>query len=174
MSGLLRYISEEDEVRLLAGADVRVCADGEVILCEGDRLRSLFVLVDGAARVERSHGEFSVEISRLARGELFGEMGFVEEFPASASVVADGGCRVKEVDEGRVHALAAQDPGLAGRFYRSLAELLSRRLRASSAPGLSEFSWGPGGFQRPTGDSGPVAPGRATWGGGSPLRDAVG
>jgi CRP/FNR family cyclic AMP-dependent transcriptional regulator len=174
MSGLLRYISEEDEVRLLAGANVRVCADGEVILCEGDRLRSLFVLLAGAARVERRHCGFDVEIARLEEGELFGEMGFIEDYPASASVVACGSCRLQVVNEDRVRAMTVEHPEFAGRFYRSLAELLSRRLRASSAPGLSEFSWGPGGFQRPQVEAAAVALGGAAWGGGSPLRDADG
>jgi len=168
MATLLRYTSDDDDASLLAGAERRAFADGEVILREGERTHSLFILRSGGARVERSHGEFTVEISRLGQGELFGEMGFVEDFAASASVVADGPCEVDAIEEAHVHRLAERDPAFAGRFYRSVAELLSRRLRATSVDALSEFSWGTGGFHRP--DTEPEQA-EQSWGGGSPLRD---
>jgi len=172
MATLLRYITDEDEARLLAGAQRRSFADGEVILREGERSHSLFIVRGGGARVERSHGEFTVEISSLGEGELFGEMGFVEDFAASASVVADGACEVQVVEEAHVHGLAQSDPGFAGRFYRSVAEVLSRRLRATSVDALSEFSWGTGSFQRPeTEPDGGADDGGHGWGGGSPLRE---
>ena len=168
MATLLRYTTEEDEAGLLAGAERRHFADGDTILREGERAHTLFILRSGSARVERSHGEFTVEISRLGAGELFGEMSFVEDFAASASVVAEGACDVDAIEESHVHRLAERDPGFAGRFYRSVAELLSRRLRATSVEALSEFSWGTGSFQHPDVEAVEADHG---WGGGSPLRD---
>lgn len=170
MAGFLKYISDEDEARLLADAQHRRCGDGDLIVCEGERSNALFLLRAGEARVERQHEHFSVEVSRLYRGELFGEMGFVEEFTASASVIADGACEVDVIEAAHVHALIDADPGFAARFYRSIAELLSRRLRATSVQALSEFSWGTGGFARSAEPQPPPAEERA-WGGGSPLRD---
>lgn len=170
MTRLLKFVSDEDEARLLAEAQHRRFADGEVIVREGGRSGSLFLLRSGEARVERMHESFSIEVSRLHAGELFGEMGFVEEFEASASVVADGACEVDEIDAARVHAMTAADPMFAASFYRSIADLLSRRLRATSVQALSEFSWGTGRFARA---DEPQAQHLHTedWGGGSPLRD---
>ena len=172
MARILTFVTDEEEARLLSGSRRREYADGEVIVREGERTRRLFILREGEARVERSHDGYSVEISRLRAGDLFGEMGFVEDFEASASVVAEGPCTVETIDDEHVLALAREDAGFAGRFYHSIAELLSRRLRATSVQALSEFSWGTGSFAR--GEAGAVEePETSGWGGGSPLRDAT-
>lgn len=170
MAEYLKYISDEDEQRLLGDAQHRHCADGDVIVREGERIHALFLLRAGEARVERDHETFSIEISRLHPGELFGEMGFVEEYVASASVVADGACEVDVIDAAHVHAMAASDPLFAVNFYRSVADLLSRRLRATSVQALSEFSWGTGGFARVAEPQTEPEHG-VDWGGGSPLRE---
>ena len=174
MAAFLKYVSDEDEARLIARARHLRCVEGEVIVSEGTRTHALFRLRAGEARVERAHEGFSVEISRLRPGELFGEMGFVEEVVASASVVADGECEIDMIDAAQVFAMTDADPVFAVAFYRSIAELLSRRLRATSVQALSEFSWGTGGFARPEQEQAPEQPDEpvsVNWGGGSPLRD---
>ena len=171
MGRLLKFISDEDEARLLSSARHRRCADVDVIVREGAPSDALFVLRAGEARVERNHETFSIEVSRLRAGELFGEMGFVEAIEASASVVADGVCDVDVIEAAHVHAMTAADPTFAAGFYRSIADLLSRRLRATSVEALSEFSWGTGGFARVAAPY-PQDPPSENWGGGSPLRDA--
>lgn len=169
MASILKFLTDEEESRLLASAERHEHADGEVIVHEGERARRLFILREGEARVERSHEGFSVEISRLQPGDLFGEMGFVEDYPASASVVAEGRCVVDVVEDAHVMEMTRADSAFSGRFYHSIAELLSRRLRATSVQALSEFSWGTGSFSR---DDEPAEEEDArAWGGGSPLRD---
>ena len=44
----------------------------------------------GEVRIERTVGDKTVEIARLANGSVFGEMSFFDKAGASASVVADG------------------------------------------------------------------------------------
>jgi CRP-like cAMP-binding protein len=171
MAQFLKFITDDEEAGLLAEARHRRHDDGDVIVREGERTHALFILRAGEARVERAHGDFSIEISRLKVGELFGEMGFVEDFVASASVVADGPCEVDVIEDALVLAKTTASPEFAGRFYHSIAELLSRRLRATSVQALSEFSWGTGGFARADAEPGTVQDPGGGWGGGSPLRD---
>ncbi len=171
MAEILKYLTDDEEQRLLAGSRQGVYADGETIVREGEPAPGLYILRRGEARVERSHGEFQVEISRLGVGELFGEMSFVEDYDTSASVVASGECQVEVIEHDHVRELARSDPAFAGRFYHSIAELLSRRLRATSVQALSEFSWGTGSFVRSEEAVEEDEPGSG-WGGGSPLRDA--
>ena len=168
MGRILEFITDEDEAALSRRARRVSFDDGAVILPEGERCRALFVLREGEAAVERVHGEYSVEISQLHAGEMFGEMGFVEDFPASASVVARGRCQVDVIGDQDIRDLIARDPLFAGRFYQSVASVLSRRLRATTVDALSEFSWGTG-FAPDPGQEPPSAP-LPGWGGGSPLR----
>lgn len=171
MAELLKYLTDDEERRLLAGAEHKTCHDGEVIVTEGDTHHALNILRQGQARVERRHGEFSVEISRLGEGEIFGEMGFVEDFEASASVVADGVCEVDVISGDYIRGLLAPEPEFSAHFYHSIAELLSRRLRATTVAGVSEFSWGSGFEHVP--EAAPSGPMTSDWGGGSPLRESL-
>lgn len=171
MAGIFKFLTDDDESKLLDGAQLRHYDAEEVIVREGERTRSLYILRSGSARVERSHGEFSVEISMLKEGELFGEMGFVEEFSASASIIALSECEVEVISEELVQAAVDGEPAFAGRFYQSIAYILSRRLRATSVEVLSEFSWGTGRFARAPDENSDEPEAAVTWGGGSPLRD---
>jgi CRP-like cAMP-binding protein len=168
MAGILDFITEADERALFSTARRLRFDEGQTILAEGERRKALFVLRSGQAAVERSHGDFNVEISELAPGEVFGEMGFVEDFPASASVVARGRCEVDVIEESDIRGLMLQDPLFSGRFFQSIAFILSRRLRATTVDALSEFSWGTG---FPAVSASEEESDRlAGWGGGSPLR----
>ncbi len=167
MAELLKYLTPDEEQRLLAGAEHRACHDGEVIVAAGDTRHALNILRRGRARVVRSHGEFSIEISSLGVGEIFGEMSFVEDFEASASVIADGDCSVDVIAGDYIRKLLDPEPEFAARFYHSVAQLLSRRLRATTVAGVSEFSWG-SGFKQACEPELPDQP-VADWGGGSPF-----
>jgi CRP-like cAMP-binding protein len=60
-------------------------------------------------------------------------MSFLENAAASADVIADVPCRIDIVERDAIYDLLAGRPGFAGRFFQSLATLLSVRLRRTSA-----------------------------------------
>lgn len=103
-----------------------------VILPEGAATPGLLVLREGAVRVEQLRGGAPITLARLGPGELLGEMSFLEDLPASASVVADEPVTVERFDRAAVHLALQSDPGLSARFYQSLAVLLAGRLRERS------------------------------------------
>jgi len=165
MNEFLEYLTEEDRQLLSETAEHRHYEPDEVILAEGEQRNALFVIQDGSARVERAHMEFSLEIARLEAGELFGEMGFIEGLPASASILADGPTTVEIIDVAHVRKLIERDAGFYGRFYQSIAWILSRRLRETTVQSIAEYSWGGDPFD-PSLDDAP----QTEWTGGSPLR----
>ena len=169
MAEFLERLTEEDRANLTARAERVSFAPDEVILAEGATTDAIYVLRSGGARVERSHMDYHVELAKLVPGEIFGEMGFVEGLQASASVIADESSEVEIIRISHVHSMVDTDPGFYGRFYQSLAEILSRRLRETTDIGLAEFSWG----GRVLEDDAEREPNETVWGGGSPLRDAA-
>ena len=142
MDNFLKYLTDEQRGELLRGAENRHYQEDEIILTEGAQRRAIFLIKDGVVRVERGHMGFNVEVSRLHPGEIFGEMSFVEEFGASASVVADSDVDVDIIDEQQVESLGDADAAFYGRFYHSIAEVLSRRLRETTVRSIAEYSWG--------------------------------
>jgi CRP-like cAMP-binding protein len=130
-----QWLTPDERRLLLEGRGERVYASGETVLAEGSRGQALFIVRSGAVRVEthrlRSPGDATIAF--LMEGELFGEMSFLENRGSSSSVVADGACRIDVIEREHVYAMLARVPGFAGRFFQSLATVLSRRLRRTNA-----------------------------------------
>lgn len=132
-----------DDLRLLREKARRVIFEpDEVILAEGSRRQALFVIQAGRARVEILYRGASVPIAEVEAGEMVGEMSFVENEGASASVVADDRSEVDVIESADVHSLLESVPGFSTRFYRSLAVMLSSRLRARTVQWMPPFNGG--------------------------------
>jgi CRP-like cAMP-binding protein len=96
------------------------------LIQQGKQPATVFVVMDGRAKITNG---FGVTIARIRPGEICGEMAFLENTYASASVVAEEAMVVYGVDWPILQDLFELYPHLASRFYRSLAVGLSRRLR---------------------------------------------
>jgi CRP-like cAMP-binding protein len=129
---LFSSLSEDEHVRLLAGARRLTFAAGETILAEGARAEAIYVLRHGSAHVEREHLGRGIAFAQIGAGEVFGEISFVERARASGSVIADDRCEVELLDRPLVEQLLSV-PTVAAGFYRTLALALARRLRETSA-----------------------------------------
>jgi CRP-like cAMP-binding protein len=128
----LMYLTPEDRTALLAAAAPREYAADEIVLEEGTRRHGLFIIRQGAVRVSPPSAPTNI-VAYLEEGELFGEMSFLENAAASTNVIADVPCRIDIVERDAIYQLLAGRPGFAGRFFQSLATLLSVRLRRTSA-----------------------------------------
>ena len=73
---------------------------GDVIIREGDPGHELFLVSDGAVRVERAGGE----VARLGPGEFFGELALMSGQPRNATVVAADPLETYVLDEADFHA----------------------------------------------------------------------
>lgn len=129
----LKFLTGEDHSLLRKDAKQASFRKDEEILDEGSRRQAIFVIRKGMVRVERSFLEKGIAVARLGPGSVFGEMAFLEETGASASVVADEDVEVDIIEGAALQGLLTSYPDLATRFYRSLAVTLSHRLRETSA-----------------------------------------
>jgi len=104
--------------------------EGAILIQKGKRANGVYLLLNGSARV--------VIPSRASRtlgpGEICGEMSFLEDSAASASVIAEGNVEAYHLDLPTLQSLFELYPHLGSRFYRSLATNLSHRLRELIGP----------------------------------------
>jgi extracellular factor (EF) 3-hydroxypalmitic acid methyl ester biosynthesis protein len=129
----LQYLTPNDWVLITARAQRLTFRLGQEIIREGDLGDSLYVIRRGTAAVELAGTSSPTVVAELEPDDICGDMAFLERGSATASVVA------KE-DQVEVDAIRADDlrqlfdtfPGLASRFYHSLAMVLARRLRDTS------------------------------------------
>lgn len=126
----LKYLTENDWALLRSISRRRTFKAREIIIAINSQPSALFLLAGGSATVEVLRGE---PIARLKAGDICGEMAFLEHAAASASVVAETETEVDVLDLSDVERIFALYPHLQARFYRSLALLLSQRLRSTSA-----------------------------------------
>jgi extracellular factor (EF) 3-hydroxypalmitic acid methyl ester biosynthesis protein len=123
------FLTRQDWDLLFEKATVAKYRKGDLILEKGAQQRTIYVLKKGTVSVETAPG---VEVGRRGEGAVFGEMSFLDNRGASASIVAQDSVDVYLLPEAQVNALLISVPGLATRFYQTLAVTLAYRLREAS------------------------------------------
>jgi CRP-like cAMP-binding protein len=128
----LEYLTPNDWNLLADKGQWITFKKGDVLLQEGQPTKKVYLLVSGKARVETASKAL---LAQIGPGEICGEMAFLENATASATVRAEEETQAWAVDWRALTDLFELFPHLASRFYRSLAVNLSRRLRDQiSAP----------------------------------------
>lgn len=126
----LAYLTSNDWALVTDKASRIRFHPGDVMVLTGQRAGGVYLLLKGNARVQIASqpGKRSI-----GPGEICGEMSFLEDAPASASVFAEEDVEAFHLDRPTLESLFELFPHLASRFYRSLATNLSRRLREMMA-----------------------------------------
>jgi CRP/FNR family transcriptional regulator, cyclic AMP receptor protein len=108
------------------------CPPKTVLITEGKRIDSLFLVIDGrlSVTVAALQGR---EVAQLQSGEIIGEMSFVDSRPPSASVTALDQSSLLAVPRNRLSAKLNSDMAFGTRFYRALSVFLADRLRSTVA-----------------------------------------
>jgi CRP-like cAMP-binding protein len=126
---------EAEEMDVVVEAAERVEGEaGTVLLEEGDTGPALYFIETGTVEVLKTDEdeEHRFAIAELAAGDVFGEMSFVDDEPASATIRAQEEVRVWRLRKERLH-----DAGAAGRtlYYHLVSNVthtISERLRATN------------------------------------------
>jgi|ERR1022692_4550949 CRP-like cAMP-binding protein len=129
----LRYLTPNDWILIATRAKQVTFGLGEEIIAEGAPLDSLYIIRSGSAAVELNGAHSKVVLAVLERNDICGEMGFVQEGVASASVVAQADVEADNLSVQDLRQLTDTYPGLAARLYHSLASILAQRLVHTSA-----------------------------------------
>ncbi len=133
MLKVFKYLNDGEFKSLLQTAESRIYKPGALLIRQGDEQTNLYILIKGSAKVVRDHDGFMVDISQHGPGEIFGDMSFIEGQSASASVEAcDPEAQAIIITHDNIKKFVEADASFAGRFYESLAAILSRRLRATT------------------------------------------
>jgi hypothetical protein len=123
---------------LAAIAELRACTDGAVVLREGERSRSLYILFRGAVALSKeADGLPDPEnvlpdehtLTRLEAGAILGELSFLDGGPAWATVRASGPCELLVVDPERLARVAHRAPALEAKLTAAVGRAVSHRLR---------------------------------------------
>jgi flavin reductase (DIM6/NTAB) family NADH-FMN oxidoreductase RutF len=116
-SSVFGALAPEQLQRLLAAGAERSFADGEPIVRTGEPGHELFVILEGAVRIERD----GRPLGSLSAGELFGEVAVLDGRERTADVVADGPARCLAVPREALRAAIEAEPQVAWELLGVLA-----------------------------------------------------
>jgi CRP-like cAMP-binding protein len=122
----LEFLTQNDWLLLVDRSKRTTFKKGEILLQQGKQNKTVFLLVRGKANVE-AHPK--ALLAQIGPGEVCGEMAFLENGVASATVTAEVELETCAIEWSVLSDLFELYPHLGSRFYRSLAVNLSRRLR---------------------------------------------
>jgi cAMP-dependent protein kinase regulator len=126
---LFSSLTSERLQRLIEKVEMREVAAGTVLVKEGDRGGSLFVIVSGTVRIVVGERE----VARLSEGEFFGEQAILTDFPRTATVRAETAGQLLELSRQTVSQLVADSPDVLQTLLRFFRDRLLERLFRSSA-----------------------------------------
>lgn len=125
---LLNELSESETEWLLTGGETRFCERDMVLVKEGCRIDYLYLILEGVFSVAVG-GANGREIAKLGPGQIVGEMSFLEDRPASATVTALEGSQVICIPRDKLEAKMRFDTAFSAHMHRALGIVTSRRLR---------------------------------------------
>jgi bacteriocin-type transport-associated protein len=105
---------------------------GKVLIEEGKPVEALYILLDGKLGIFVSTPDNKLverEIAQSVKGEILGEMSFVEATTASATVKAAESSVLLALPQQKLAEKLKQDTGFTARFYRAIAVVLADRIR---------------------------------------------
>ena len=137
----LQYLTDNDWVLLQARASRRAFKLGDEIIHQGEVGNSIYIIRRGEASVELAASGSRSILASLGPDDICGEISFLEQSRATAAVIAsEEEVEADEVTAPELRALLLAFPGLASRFYLSLAVVLAQRLRVTSKELAREMS----------------------------------
>lgn len=99
---------------------------GDALIKKGQPNHGIYILLHGSASVVIPPQMKKILIDT---GEICGEISFLDDLPATITVVADEELETYFLDRATLQKLFELFPHLGSRFYHSLASGLARRLR---------------------------------------------
>jgi CRP-like cAMP-binding protein len=118
------FMTHDERVDCLCYGDWAKYPLGTFLMSKGEPPTGLRVLLAGAAEVRIGPNL----LARLEAGDIFAEISFALEAPATADVVASTTVSVLSMSKTNLDRLVDQHPHVAGALYRSLATELARRI----------------------------------------------
>ena len=91
-------------------SDTQRFKEGATIIQEGTAGSYAYLILSGSVEVSKQVGNEKLTLSRLVKGNIFGEMSLVDDKPRSATVVALEPTEVKVVTRERFETMLEQNP----------------------------------------------------------------
>jgi serine/threonine protein phosphatase PrpC/CRP-like cAMP-binding protein len=126
---LFKFLTYKELVKVMNIVQVADMEQDKPIIAEGEEGEELFIILSGQAKVHKG----DTVIVTLGAGDHFGEMALIDKAPRSASVTAVESTKLLKISRGDFFKIIRNEPPLATKLLWSFLQVLSDRLRTTSA-----------------------------------------
>ena len=102
--------------------------NGDIIMMEGSFGEGTYVVLEGNIEVYKTINNERVNIAHLGKGDVFGEMSFIDRQPRTASIVAVGDVQVGLIDKDFLE----NEINKTSEDFRIIMRALTERLRKTT------------------------------------------
>jgi Cyclic nucleotide-binding domain len=120
-------LDDSQIARLLAAGAFCDLADGTTLAIE-DPLEKMYFICSGRVGVTIA----GREVSQLERGNFVGEVAFLTDKPATATVIAEGNVRALVFERGKLNQFFQNETEVAGLIYQLLGRELAQKIKVSN------------------------------------------
>ncbi len=128
LRSVLAGLDDAQIARLLVAGQFSDIAEGTTLAAENQPLDKLFFICAGHVRVKIA----GREVSRLAKGNFVGEVAFLTEKPATATVIAESSVRALVFERSALSRFFHKEAEVAGLIYQLLGRELAHKIKVSN------------------------------------------
>ncbi len=130
---LFKGMTEQELGQVSELAQTQSFHGGDTIFIKGEPAKAMFLIKHGSVKIQQTtkSGD-NLVVATLGSGSHFGEMGFVDGDPRSATAACGEMTEVITIPYDRLKIMLDKNPGIALKFYRELAHFMCGRLRATT------------------------------------------
>lgn len=129
---ILANLTDAQLERFAQLVEFDVIAPWTMIVKKGDHGDTMYLILDGEARVRLMEGNHETILATLGPGEFFGDISLFDQGPRSADVIANKDTTVVKISATNFEKLADEAPDLAVPFLMSTIKTLAARIRADN------------------------------------------
>jgi CRP-like cAMP-binding protein len=123
---LLAGITEAEAISLYVASEKLSLKKNEILVKLGQTEQAFFLILSGKVDVLLSDGNRkSITLATLGVGECIGEMGALDQQPASATVIASSGIDVLKLDRDTFRDVLHQNPHISATILKTLVHRLN-------------------------------------------------
>jgi CRP-like cAMP-binding protein len=128
LRSVLAGLDDSQIARLLAAGAFCDLPGGTTLAVEDEPLEKIYFICSGRVGVTIA----GREVSHLERGNFVGEVAFLTEKPATATVIAEGKVRALVFERGKLSQFFKNETEVAGLIYQLLGRELAQKIKVSN------------------------------------------
>lgn len=123
-----------EQLHMITGAcEKREFSMNSIIFEEGDTGDQLYLLASGNVKLYKFISpDFDEALIYIDKGEIFGEMSFIDKKPRSCNALALSDCLTFSIKRDEIDRLATIDPQIGLKVFSSIAAISTERLRVTN------------------------------------------